>query len=294
MVTKKSQSASTSRKIYVVVGIILLSLLGGFIGAKFAPGGSGTSAASSTSASGPTWINEIKQRGELRVGCADAPPTVVVQSDGTCTGPDLLPLQKVAEALGVKFVTVATTWQNIIAGLQANQYDIVADLDQTVERTLSIQYTKPSWSYPGVFLVKRDSGITTVDQILKSDTPAAVSQGTATDRALSPLLKTAPLRVDNFQNAASAVTAKRATALFTDLGVAVENAKADSTWGIIVPTPRILENYVGYGVPQHADAQSLQVLNVAIDQAVVSGEIERKFAEVGYLDVDNLGDLQIR
>lgn len=288
---RKKNSSKTVTYVLAGVGVVILAVGAGLLSGSWAAGNSKASAAT---ADGPAWINEIKERGELRVGCAEASPAITVQSDGTCTGPDLLPLQAVAETLDVEFVTVATTWQNIIAGLQAGQYDIAADLDQTIERTLSIQYTNPSWSYPAVFLVKRDSGITTADELLSSTTPVAVAQGTSQDRAISEVVTTEPLRVDNYQNAASAVNAGRATAVFTDLGVAVQNATEDPSWGIIVPTPRILEVWVSYGVPQNVDAQSLQVLNIAIDQAVLSGDMQRGFAEAGYIDVEFLGDLEIK
>lgn len=293
MATKKGSSNSINKIVLAVLGVILLAIGAGFAGGSWAKGG-GAASANAAAANGPTWINEIKARGELRVGCADGPPAIKVESDGTCSGPVLLPLKNVAEALDVKFVSVATTWQNIVAGLQADQYDFAASLDQTIERSLSIQYTKPSWSYPGVFLVKRDSGITTVEQLLASTTPIAVAQGTATDRSITKVAKTEPMRVDNFQNAASAVNAGRATALFTDLGVAVENAKADPSWGIIVPTPRLLENYVSYGIPVDVDQHSKQIMDIAIDQVVISGDLKRAFKEAGYVDVEDLGDLQIK
>ena len=147
----------------------------------------------------------------------------MVAADGTCKGPDLIPMQDLADQLGVKMTTVATSWQSIVAGLQADRYDVAADLDQTVERGLSIQFSNPSWNYPGVFLVPRTSGLTTTDAIVNSGKPVATSQGTALDTALQAA-KIPELRVDNYQNATSAVEAGRASSVFTDLGTAVDIA----------------------------------------------------------------------
>jgi polar amino acid transport system substrate-binding protein len=284
-----------SRYTFYVLGLLVLSLIAGYFGGRSGSDGGGSSqtVASSGSSNQAAWIEKIKKAGVLRVGCADAPPTIVVKSDGTCTGPDLIPLQNLADGIGVKVKTVATTWQNIVAGLQANKYDVAADLDQTVERSLAIRFTNPSWSYPGVFLVERDSDYTTSKQLLASGKAIATSQGTAADTALQRA-KAEELRVDTFQNALSGVKAGRAAAVFTDLATAVDMATKDKSVGIIVPDPALLVNHVAYGVPASIDSRSMEIVNVAIDNSVASGEIERSFAEAGYRDVDSLGDLQIK
>ncbi|MEV1079651.1 transporter substrate-binding domain-containing protein [Streptomyces sp. NPDC050211] len=283
-----------SRYTFYVLGLLLLSLIAGYVGGRSgSDSGSSQTVASSGSSNEATWIEKIKKAGVLRIGCADAPPTIVVKSDGTCTGPDLIPLQNLADGIGVKVKTVATTWQNIVAGLQANKYDVAADLDQTVERSLAIRFTNPSWSYPGVFLVERDSNFTTSKQILDSGKAIATSQGTAADTALQRA-KAKELRVDTFQNALSGVKAGRAAAVFTDLATAVDMANKDKSVGIVVPDPALLVNHVAYGVPADIDSRSMEILNVAIDNSVASGEIDRSFADAGYRDVDNLGDLQIK
>ncbi|MGW0705711.1 transporter substrate-binding domain-containing protein [Streptomyces sp. NPDC002643] len=283
-----------SRYTFYVIGVLILAWLAGYFGGKAgSDGGSSQTVAASGDSGKAAWVDKIKKAGVLRIGCADAPPTIVVKADGTCTGPDLLPLEKFAEGIGVDVKTVATTWQNIVAGLQADKYDVAADLDQTVERSLAIRFTHGSWSYPGVFLVERDSDYTSSKQILDADKPIATSQGTALDAALQQA-GAKELRVDTFQNAASGVKAGRAIAVFTDLATAVDMATKDTSMGIVVPDPAIFVHHVAYGVPADIDARSMDILNVAVDNSVASGEIARAFAEAGYRDVDALGDLQIK
>jgi polar amino acid transport system substrate-binding protein len=283
-----------SRYTFYVVGVLILAWLAGYFGGKAgSDGGSTQTVASSGDSSKAAWVDKIKKAGELRVGCADAPPTITVKTDGTCTGPDLIPLQNFADGIGVKVKTVATTWQNIVAGLQANKYDVAADLDQTVERSLAIGFTHGSWSYPGVLLVQRDSDYTTSKQVLDANKPIATTQGSALDAALQQA-KAKELRVDTYQNAAAGVKAGKAIAVFTDLGTAVDMATKDKSFGIIVPDPTIFVHHVAYGVPAGVDARSMDILNVAIDNSVASGEIDRAFADAGYRDVDALGSLQIK
>lgn len=274
---------------FAVIGAVLIVVLAGFVGGRM----SGSSAAASSDFSEATWIDQIKDSGELRVGCADSPPTIVVSSDGECTGPDLIPLQDLADELGVKMVTVATSWQSIVAGLQADRYDVAADLDQTVERGLSIQFSNPSWSYPGVFILPKDTDLTTADSILKADKPIATAQGTALDAALQAI--DAPeLRVDSYQNAVSAVQAGRASSVFTDLGTAVNVVNEQPDFGIVIPDPPIFVHHVAYGLPAAVDPRSMQVFNIAVDNAVASGTIDRAFSEAGYRDEDEIGDMEIQ
>ncbi len=277
---------------FSVIGALLVVVLAGFAGGKMA-GGDGGGGAGGTDVSQATWIAKIQKAHQLRVGCADSPPTINVKSDGTCTGPDLIPMQDLADELGVKMVTVATTWQSIVAGLQADRYDVAADLDQTVERGLSIQFTNSSWSYPGVFVLPKDTKLTTANKVLKTGEPIATAQGTALDAALQAI-KAKELRVDTYQNAMSAVQAGRAVALFADLGTAVDMATKQKGYGIVVPNPAIFVHYVAYGVPTGIDPRSLQIVNIAIDNAVASGSIARAFAAAGYKDVDQLGALEIK
>ena len=275
---------------FLIIGALIAALVAGYFGAKI--GNRGGSAAA-VDFSTPVWVNKVKAAGQLRVGCADSPPTTVVKPDGTCTGPDLIPMQDLADQLGVKMVTVGTSWQSIVAGLQADRYDVAANLDQTVERGLSIQFTNPSWSYPGVMVLPKNTKLTTVDKIVKSGKPVATAQGTALDAALQAA-KIPELRVDTYQNATSAVESGRASAVFTDLGTAVDIVNKRPTFGIVVPDPAIFVHHVAYGVPADTDPRSLQIINIAIDNAVASGSIARAFSDAGYRDQDNLGSMEIK
>lgn len=277
-----------SKVVLAVIGILVLALAGGWVGSSFAGG----STASSESTAG-SLIDDIKARGVLRVGCADAPPTTVVNGDGTCSGPELIPAQKFAEALGVRFETTATTYQNLIAGLDAGQYDVAANLDTTAERSIAVRFSEPVWNYPGVFVVKRDSPLRTSQQIFESALPVATAQGTSFDQALTGM-EINTLRVDTYKSAAAAVTANRASALFTDLGTAVDIASKDATFGVLVPEPALVVQNVSDAFRKNADDFTLEAYNIAVANAVIDDTITREFAKAGYLDVSQLGDLRVR
>lgn len=279
-----------------IVGAIILAIGGGIVGAIIwnNTGGSSGSTASGAAAQSAQvdMIDQIKKRGVLRMGCASSPPTVYQKGNGEWAGPDLLPAQDVASALHVKFECVSADWSNIVTGLQAGRYDFAADLDQTTERAVAIQYTDPVWSYPGVFLVPRsDTQHQTSKAILGSKQKVTTASGTAEDLALRAVNANV-LRLPNYQDTTFALVGHRALAAFYDVGTAVTYARKYKQLCIVVPQPSLFVHGVAYGVPVDADAHTIQVMNVAIKNMRDSGEIAREFAKAGYVDERHLGGLE--
>ncbi|MFJ5695491.1 substrate-binding periplasmic protein [Arthrobacter sp. NPDC093125] len=277
----------TSKVVLAILAVILVSIAGGYIGSGFR----GNTASASTSAAQGTFIDEIKKRGELRVGVAIAPPMTVQEADGTLGGPNLIPLRELAKQLGVKLTPVPAEWKNIVAGLQANRYDFAANLDYTVERSLAIGFTDPVYQYQGVFVVKANSPFTTAEEIIKNGGQITAAQGSAPEKALQGHTSKI-MSVDNYANAISSVNAGRAIAEFTDLPTAESQAQADKSLKIVVPTPDIYSASAAYGVPATIDPRSLQIVNIAIERAQKSGELTQAYEKVNYVEIDNLGDLR--
>ena len=285
MEEKRTMSKST-KVVLAIVGIIVLALGGGLLGAKIG-GGSSDSASSSSS----SFIDGIVARGELRVGVAEAPPLTGVQPDGTLGGANVIPLQNLAKELGVKFTPVAAEWKDIVAGLQAGRYDFAANLDATTKRSLSIMFTNPVYQYQGVFVVPADAPYSTAADLLSSGVEIGTAQGSAPEAALIALGAKVQ-STDTYQNAVSAMTAGRSGAVFTDSPTAVGMAQADSNLKIIVPDPLIYSADVSYGVPADIDLHSLTIVNIAIARAIGSGEMAAAYAAVDYREIADLGDLR--
>lgn len=276
----------TSKVVLAILAVVLVSIAGGFIGSGFR----GTSASATAGAAQGTFIDDIKKRGELRVGVAIAPPMTVQEADGTLGGPNLIPLRELAKQLNVKLVPVAAEWKNIVAGLQANRYDFAANLDYTVERSLAIGFTDPVYEYQGVFLVMADSPFTTAEDIIKNGGQITAAQGSAPEKALQGLTPNI-MSVDSYSNAITSVNSGRAIAEFADLPTAEAQAQADSGLKIVVPSPEIYSASAAYGVPATIDPRSLQIVNIAIERARKSGELKQAYTDVKYVEIDNLGDL---
>lgn len=276
----------TSKITLAILGVVIVALVGGYLGAGFR-GGSTAEASSSSAPNNGAFIQKIKDQGELRVGVALAPPMTTQQPDGALGGPNLIPLQELAEELGVKLTPVPAEWKNIVAGLQADRYDFAANLDATVERSLAIQFTDAVYEYQGVFVVKTDAPYVTSADVIASGQPIATAQGSAPESALENAGGTLQ-SIDNYTNAIATVQAGRAVAEFTDLPTAESQAQADPSLKIIVPEPSIYSATANYGVPNTIDPWSLQTVNIAIEKAQDSGRLAKAYADVNYFEIDKL------
>ncbi|TCC36370.1 transporter substrate-binding domain-containing protein [Kribbella speibonae] len=267
------------------IAAVIVALVGGYFGAGFR----GADSASAATKAG-SWIEDIKSRGELRVGVAIAPP-MTVEKNGVLGGPNLIPLQHLAKTLGVKLTPVPATWGNIVAGLQAGRYDAAANLDATLERAKAIQFSDSVYEYQGVFVIAANSPYRTSKDVIASGKQVAVAQGSAPAAAVKAA-GAKILELADYTNALQAVQANRAVAVFTDLPTAESQAQANAAYKILVPDPAIYAASASYGLPDGIDPRSLQLLNVAINTSRLSGELERAYAGEKYVPIDQLGALE--
>jgi polar amino acid transport system substrate-binding protein len=252
-------------------------------------GGSVHGGASSASVEAGSFLDEIRARGELRVGVAPAPPISGTQPDGTLGGPSLVPLQLLADQLDVELVPVAAQYSTIVAGLQAGRFDVAANLDSTLERATAIQFSAGLYDAPAVFVVRADAPFSTAAEVVAAG-PIAAAQGAAYVGSLEHLEADVTL-IDSIPNALAALQAGRVVAEFVDLPSAVGQAQADPSVKIVVPDPVIYQSEAAYGLPEHIDARSKQLIDLAIAQARNSGALGTAFSDVGYRTVDQLGEL---
>ncbi len=90
-------------------------------------------------------INDIVQRGELRVGFeAGYLPFEMADKQGNFIGFDIDMAKEMAKAMGVKFVPVNTAWDGIIPALVTKKFDIImSGMTVTQERNLKINFADP-------------------------------------------------------------------------------------------------------------------------------------------------------
>lgn len=280
----------TSKVVLSILLVLVVGVVGGWFGAGMR-GGGGSVESGGTTAEG-AWLQKIRDSGELRVGIASAPPMTAEQPDGTMGGPNVVPLQKLADELGVKYVPVAAEWSKMVAGLQADRFDVAAYLDSTSERSLAIQFTVPVYRYEGVWLVRGDSGLKTTEDVVKAG-KVAMATGTSYERAITAL-DVEVVGSESIPQAVTAMKAGRADAVFADLPTLANAAEQDESLKIVVPEPELFLQDSNYGVNENIDARSMQVLNIAIQSAQNDGSLRTAFDEAGIITVETLGDLEMK
>jgi len=116
----------------LIVGILSLLVL------------SGVAAAQSQELAAASVLEEIKQRGTLRVGMSTFVPWAMRNQEGELVGFEIDVANKVAEDMGVEIEFVPTAWDGIIPALLAGKFDvIIGGMSVTPQRNLTVNFTQP-------------------------------------------------------------------------------------------------------------------------------------------------------
>ena len=130
---------------HIVCGLVVVALIGGFNSrarAEFFPWWAFDSV-----------LEEVQDRGTLRVGLGLFEPLSACNADGELIGFEIDVATKVAEDIGVEIEFARTNWNYIISELIAEQFDvIIGGMHILPERNLRINFTSP-YNATGTFLV---------------------------------------------------------------------------------------------------------------------------------------------
>ena len=124
-------------------------------------------------------MEEIAQRGELRVACqTQGPPFSFIDKNGKRAGSSIELCEMLAKDMGVKVTFLDFDWDGLIPALLSKKADILAaDMTPTIKRAMKIGFTKPFMYTGSVAFVKADSPIKTVEDAKKAGLKAAVLLG---------------------------------------------------------------------------------------------------------------------
>lgn len=128
-------------------------------------------------------LDQIKERGTIRVGVVQAEPWAFndpIKKEWTGIAPSYG--RALAESLSVKPEFVEVTWGSAVAALQSGKIDVMPNLSVTPERALAVDFANAPLSYSALaLLVPESTNATTWDEFDTPDTRIAVSQGSAED-----------------------------------------------------------------------------------------------------------------
>jgi len=237
-----------------------------------------------------TW-EQIQSSKTVRLGCAQSEPWcfkdlsgatdgVSVESNGSVYRGVAVALGKhIADSMGVKLEIVDTTWGNAVAGLQANQYDFMFQLDATPERALSIDFAGPVMWYPVALVVKDNFAPTTWNELSDPKYRLAAPAGTTFVDVITENSPKATLAT--FQQSSEAIAAFQAGRVD---GAASTGPMADVTrlrlksGKTLVPKP-VVARPSSAGIRKETDDRWKSFLQTAVTYAYDTGTTDRIYRE---------------
>ncbi|TAU38096.1 transporter substrate-binding domain-containing protein [Rhizobium leguminosarum] len=243
-------------------------------------GGLSATAAQAETAEG--YWQGVQKAGVLRCGAAVAPPYVMRDpATGEYSGFFADLCKEFAEVLKVKPEFVDTTWDNIVAGLQAGKWDLSLALNRTPTRAMAVQFSIPAMEYQISLAYNKNNpkitaGAASVADIDKAGVTLAVMSGTAQDKAISASVKNATImRLPGNDETRLAVTSKRADILVDASDTNQLFTQSNPDWAVAInPTPALAKQGVAFGMPHNLSAADVEVVDIFLEEKVATGHVD--------------------
>jgi polar amino acid transport system substrate-binding protein len=226
----------------------------------------------------------VQDRGTLRVAAALAPPHVMKDpKTGEYSGIFVDLIKEFGQqVLGVKVEFVDTTWDNIIAGMQAGKWDIAPALNRTAKRALSINYSMAPWQYQISFVFNKDNPKIkpewkSMADFDKDGITFSIMSGTAQDHTITDMVKHATImRLPDVDAARLAVSSKRADVSVDDADTNMLFAAVNKDWSkTVLPDPSLAKQGVAYGFRKSVPLEQIEALNIFLEEAVAEGHVAK-------------------
>ncbi len=226
-------------------------------------------------------IAKIQKAGVFRVGMAPSPTDQSPNPEtGEYEGYNVEMANEIAKIMKVKLQIVPATWATLVSGLSADQYDVIfANLFATPERALVVSFTQP-YDFNGfLVMVRKDSKITSLDQLDAPDVTFVGMSGSVESiypPQIYPKSKTKALVGENVAAPAQEVLAGRATAHMIDPTtyaiLKAQNPQLAGETRVLNDTDHLLKPVgLSYAV-RPEDTHMLNFLNVFIQDRINNGE----------------------
>ena len=142
-------------------------------------------------------IEEIQERGALRVGMSVFAPWAMRDKNGEFIGFEVDVARALAEDLGVALELIPTAWDGIVAALLAGEFDvIIGGLSITPQRNLKINFSRP-YARSGLDIAagrELAAGFAALADFNRAGVVVAMRRGVAGAEAVAKLLPQAELR----------------------------------------------------------------------------------------------------
>lgn len=242
----------------------------------------GTAQVASAQETGSYW-QQVQASGTLRCGAAVAPPYVMRDpATGEYSGFFAELCREFAATLKVEPEFVDTTWDNIVAGLQAGRWDLSLALNRTPVRAMAVQFSIPAMEYQISLAYDKNNpkipanpqAVADIDQ---EGVTLAVMSGTAQDSAISAAVQHATiLRLPSNDETRLAVVSHRADILVDASDTNQLFTQSNPDWAVAFnPSPALAKQGVAFGLPATLSAQDVEVVNIFLEEKVATGHVEQ-------------------
>ena len=256
---------------HVVCGLVVVALTGGVSSralAEFFPWWAFDSV-----------IEEVQDRGTLRVGLGLFEPWSACNADGELIGFEIDVATKVAEDMGVEIEFARTNWTYIISELIAEEFDvIISGMTTLPERNLRVNFTS-TYNSSGVYLVantEETADLETLADFNSSDVTIATRRGASSVRFVESVFPDAMILLFDTDNAVlRAVVAG-------DAHAAAAFATTRTTWveahpeTLHLPFEEPFSSEVGAVAVRKGDLDTLNFFNTWIEANTASGWLEQR------------------
>ena len=256
---------------HVLCGLVVTALIGGF-------------SSRATAEFFPWWafdsvIEEVQDRGTLRVGLGLFEPWSACNADGELIGFEIDVAKRVAADMGVEIEFARTNWTYIISELIAEQFDvIISGMTILPERNLRVNFTSP-YNSSGVYLVantEQTADLETLADFNSSDVTIATRRGASSVRFVESAFPDAMLLLFDTDNAVLQAVVDG------DAHAAAAFATTRTTWveahpeTLHLPSEEPFASEVGAIAVRKGDLDTLNFFNTWIEANKASGWLEQR------------------
>lgn len=218
----------------------------------------------STASSADDQIAAIKEAGTLRIGVASFKPDNFRGPDGEWTGSMVDLATDLANEWQVKPEFVSTTFENIVAGLQANQFDLALDLTKTDERAKVITFTDPIYVSVDNLVVPRDK-FQTWEEASAEGRSICVAKGGANEAGLrSTNPKANIVALPDSDSCYLQLTSGRVDGVWNQWLNTSEYVRTNPQYGVLYPPTAANFASTNLGVSKNWSSSSVDTLNADI------------------------------
>ncbi|MDA3948326.1 MAG: transporter substrate-binding domain-containing protein [Spirochaeta sp.] len=143
-------------------------------------------------------LDEIIERGTIRVGMSTFVPWAMQSNDGELIGFEIDVARRLAADMGVDIEFVPTQWSGIIPALLTGRFDvIIGGMSIKPDRNLRVNFTIP-YDFSGIAMAANAENVpgrTTLEEFNNPDTVIAARLGTTAASAAERFLPNAEIRL---------------------------------------------------------------------------------------------------